>query len=438
MRKAPIYLALVVVSLVFLFPFYWVVISSLKSVAGMNLEPPTMYPAEQMTVNLSAKTAERVIKQEGSTWFVLAFSPDRLGNVISPGAYCLQLDKGKPTKLVKWLAAPLPGSQPGGVEISGLPLNTEYRTSAASSEEAPNALPSTVQLTDVPVNLVHGQKVAVVAKMVRQKENGFDELLFTAAYPAAQLGQITIQQNVPHEDIHHVSMHFDNFSKALKGPEASFGAQSSGFLLFMRNSFMIALLAVIGQILSSSLVAYAFARLTFKGRDTLFIVLLATLMVPAQVTLIPLFSIFKSLGWIDSFLPLIVPQFTAGAFNVFLIRQFMLGLPRELDESAELDGASPLRVFRSVVLPNCKPVLIVVGLFTFVAAWQDVMGPLIYLDSPERRTVSLGLEYFRSPYVDNRPLLMAGALLSMIPVALIFLFAQRHILAGIATTGMKN
>jgi multiple sugar transport system permease protein len=116
----------------------------------------------------------------------------------------------------------------------------------------------------------------------------------------------------------------------------------------------------------------------------------------------------------------------------------MIGLPKELDESAELDGASPFRIYRTIVLPNCKPVLIIVGLFSFVASWQDVMGPLIYLDNPDYRTISLGLEYFRSPYVDNRPLLMAGALLSMLPVAALFLIAQRYILAGVATSGLKG
>jgi multiple sugar transport system permease protein len=196
-------------------------------------------------------------------------------------------------------------------------------------------------------------------------------------------------------------------------------------------------MAVLGQILSSSLVAYGFSRLQFKGREILFVVLIATLMVPAQVTLIPLFTIYKSMGWVDSFLPLIVPQFTAGAFNVFLIRQFMLGFPRELDESAELDGASPWRIYRRIIFPTCTPVLIVVGLFTFVGSWQDVLGPLIYLDNPNYRTVSLGLEYFRSPYVDNRPLLMAGAVLSMLPVAGLFLIAQRYIMSGIVTTGLK-
>ena len=132
------------------------------------------------------------------------------------------------------------------------------------------------------------------------------------------------------------------------------------------------------------------------------------------------------------------PNLTAGAFNVFLMRQFLLGIPKELDESAVIDGASAWRVYWSVVLPNCVPVLVVVGLFTFVASWQDVLGPLIYLDNPAMRTVPLGLEYFRSPYVDNRPLLLAGAVLSIIPVLLLFLIAQRYILAGIATTGLKD
>lgn len=371
-----------------------------------------MIPAERLVVSLKAATKNRVVEAEGTSWLLLCASPDLIAGANQAGEYCLQIDKGKPTQLVKWFPS-------------------------AAARLKPFGSPS-LELTAVPVNLVNGERVAVAAKMVRQKEQGFDELIFTSPYAGGELGQLKVLRNVQHQDIRYFSAHPENFAAALKGPDTAANGPSSGFLLFMRNSLMISILAVLGQILSGSLVAYGFARLSFKGRDTLFVILLATLMVPAQVTLIPLFSVYKSLGWIDSFLPLIVPHFTAGAFNVFLIRQFMLGLPRELDESAELDGATPFRVFRSVILPNCGPVLIVVGLFTFVAAWQDVMGPLIYLDNPAYRTVSLGLEYFRSPYVDNRPLLMAGALLSMLPVAIIFLFVQRYILAGIATTGMKN
>jgi multiple sugar transport system permease protein len=186
-------------------------------------------------------------------------------------------------------------------------------------------------------------------------------------------------------------------------------------------------LAVLGQLLTASFAAYGFSRINFKGRDFLFILLLATLMVPAQVTLVPLFAIYKNLGWINTFLPLIVPHFTAGAFNVFLLRQYMLTLPKELDESALIDGCSRLKIFYKIIIPNCSPVLIVVGLFTFIATWQDVMGPLMYLDNPELRTVQLGLEYFRSPYIDNRHLILTGAVISMLPIAIIFIIFQRFI-----------
>jgi multiple sugar transport system permease protein len=413
MKSLWIYGALVVVCAIFLFPFYWVISSSLKSVEGMNLTPPSLYPAEESTVDLTVPTAGKVFLADGSKWLLLAASRDLFAaSSVGSGAYYLQLTDGKATQLVSWFA---------------------------NGKAKPVAWPGrTLDLKQVPVEDVGGAKEAVIAKMVRNGDSGFQELLFTGPASSENLGSLQIRQNVPHHDLRHLSLHWDNFSKALKGPEASIGGQSSGFLLFMRNSLFISTMAVLGQILSSSLVAFGFARLNFKGRDVLFVVLLATLMVPAQVTLIPLFSIYKQLGWIDSFLPLIVPQFTAGAFNVFLIRQFMLGIPRELDESAEIDGASLFRIYRSVVFPNCGPVLIVVGLFTFVASWQDVMGPLIYLDNPNYRTVSLGLEYFRSPYVDNRPLLMAGALLSMLPVAGLFLVAQRYIMAGVATTGLKG
>ena len=457
LRTLPIYFALLAVCTLFLFPFYWVVISSLKSVAGMDLEPPSMLPAEHLTVDLRAGTKQNVFSADGNQWLNLARSPDLLdanetgragqdaipspkplstASKIPPegsrakrnrdgregdnhsrqrsnsdGAYYLQLKDGKATKLVQWFT---------------------------DEKVKPSTWPtSEVDLKAVSVNSVRGKNVAMVANVVRQTDNGFSELLFTSVAQSGPLGNVAVLKDVPHQEIRFISAHWDNFAKALKGPEASIGTKSSCFLLFMRNSLFISVMAVFGQILSSSFVAFGIARFNFKGRNTLFVILLATLMVPAQVTLIPLFSIYKSIGWIDSFLPLIVPQFTAGAFNVFLIRQFMLGMPKELDESAEIDGATALQVYGRIILPNCGPVLIIVGLFTFVASWQDVLGPLIYLDNPNYRTVSLGLEYFRSPYVDNRPLLMAGALLSMIPVACLFLIAQRYIMSGIATTGLK-
>ncbi len=411
LKSVPIYVALIAVSLLFAFPFYWVIASSLKSVPGINLTPPSFLPSERLTVDLSDPTPGKVFESNGSNWLLLAKSTSLLDSQTKSGAYYLQLNGSKPSQLVAWLPD-------DAVKAAQLPQKN-------------------IAMAAVPVDDVSGKRKALVAKMVRQTPTGFDELIFTASPKSGEVSSVHVVKNGVHHEIRFFSAHVDNYAKALKGPEASIGGHSSGFLLFMRNSLLIAGMAVLGQIFSSSLVAYGFSRLQFKGRDALFVVLIATLMVPSQVTLIPLFTIYKTIGWVDSFLPLMVPQFTAGAFNVFLIRQFMLGFPRELDESAELDGAGPWRIYRNIIFPNCTPVLIVVGLFTFVAAWQDVLGPLIYLDNPDFRTVSLGLEYFRSPYVDNRPLLMAGAVLSMLPVAGLFLIAQRYIMSGIVTTGLK-
>ena len=407
MKKFPIYLGLVTVSLLLMFPFYWLVVSSLKSVPGMNLVPPTLYPAERLVQTVMGTLP--FCSVDGKTWVELAASLDVLSPSQDKGRYLLKVDDGRPTQLVKWY----------------------------SDATIPGVIPKTIDFKDLPVEDVQGERRIVLAKLVRQSEHGFNEVLFSV--PAnGDLKTIRVDKDQHHSEIRKTSVHWENYSKALAGPEASIGGKSAGFLLFMRNSLFISMIAVIGQVVSSSLVAFGFARTRFKGREFLFVILLATLMVPGQVTLIPLFYLYKSIGWVDSFLPLTIPQFAGGAFNVFLIRQFMLGLPKELDESATLDGANLWTVFWKVIFPNCRPVLIVVGLFTFVHSWQDVLGPLIYLDNPDFRTAALGLEYFRSPYVDNRPLLMAGALLSMLPVAILFLFAQRYIMSGIATTGLKG
>ncbi|MEZ0326810.1 MAG: carbohydrate ABC transporter permease [Fimbriimonas sp.] len=408
----PVYLALTAVALLFLFPFYWVVISSLKSVEGMTLKPPALFPAEMKTVDIGTNSAI-IAAGEDKRWMQLKDN------------FFLQLDGEKPTQFVKRF---------DHLAMEGSP---DFKNREPDALVIETKHPPKIEFKKVPIERVNDAEMAVLAKLVRQTDEAFEETLFATSAQAPALDRLEMIENPKHEPVLMWSAHPDNYSKALKGPEASIGGKSSGFLLFMRNSFFISMMAVIGQILASSLVAFGFSRLWFKGRDFLFVLLLATLMVPAQVTLIPLFTIYKSLGWIDTFLPLIVPHFTAGAFNVFLIRQFMLTLPKELDESAAMDGATPFRVYRSIIFPMCAPVLIVVGLFTFVATWQDVMGPLIYLDNPDYRTVSLGLEFFRSPYVDNRPLLMAGAVLAMLPVACLFLIAQRYILSGIATTGLK-
>lgn len=210
------------------------------------------------------------------------------------------------------------------------------------------------------------------------------------------------------------------------------------FAVFFRNSFLVSILSVVGQLVSSSLVAYGFARVRFRGRLAWFVILLATMMIPPQLTMIPMCVGFKSVGWVDSLLPLIVPQFFAGAFNVFLLRQFFLTLPRELDEAAEIDGCGPLGIWWRIILPLSKPALIVVGLFTFVWTWKDLLGPLIYIDSLDKRTVAMGLEYFRNPHEVNEHLLMAASVASLVPVAALFFAVQRFIVGGLALTGLKR
>jgi len=200
---------------------------------------------------------------------------------------------------------------------------------------------------------------------------------------------------------------------------------------YFLNSLLIAMTAVLAQVFSSSLVAYGFARVRFRGREALFLLLLATMMIPGEVTMIPLFIIFRKIGWTNSFLPLIVPQFFGSAFNIFLLRQFFMTIPRELDEAAQIDGCSRFGVYWRIILPLSAPALIVTGIFTFLWNWKDLLGPLIYLDSLESRTVSLGLSYLLTPTQNEPGVIFAAATLALIPVLVLFFIGQRYITRGI-------
>lgn len=205
------------------------------------------------------------------------------------------------------------------------------------------------------------------------------------------------------------------------------------------NTLAITLACIVGQVLSASLVAFGFARLRFPGRGVLFFVVLSTLLLPTQVTMIPQFLIYRSLGWIDTFLPLIVPSYLGGgAFFIFLFRQFFMTLPRELDESARLDGASSLRVYWSILMPLCRPIVATISVFSFIAHWNEFMGPLIYLNSEENMTLALGLRTFQGTYTTYLHLLMAAATVALVPVILIFFFAQKQFVKSIVLSGIKG
>ena len=220
-------------------------------------------------------------------------------------------------------------------------------------------------------------------------------------------------------------------------PEAI--AEMGYFWRYAFNSLFLCVMTVIGTLLSSSLAAYGFSRIEWRGRDKWFMVLLATMMVPFPVIMVPVYGIFKELGWIGTFKPLWVPAFLAGAFNVFLLRQFFLGLPKDISEAARIDGCSELQIFFRIILPLCKPVLLVVGLFQFMFTWNDFLGPLIFLTEQKDFTLALGLQSFQSQQGGTAwHHLMAASTLVVLPVIILFFFTQKSFTQGIATTGGKN
>lgn len=205
------------------------------------------------------------------------------------------------------------------------------------------------------------------------------------------------------------------------------------------NSTVIAAFNVAGVLISSSIVAFGFARLRFPGRDKLFLVLIATVMIPYHVTLIPTYVLFRELDWLNTFLPLIVPAwFGGGAFNVFLLRQFYMRLPLELDDAARVDGASLWRIYTDVILPQSKPALGVVAIFTFLGSWNDFFGPFIYLNSPENYTLPLMLRLFQSTEGTQWYLLMAASVMTAIPCIVLYFVAQRYFIQGVVFTGLKG
>jgi multiple sugar transport system permease protein len=210
------------------------------------------------------------------------------------------------------------------------------------------------------------------------------------------------------------------------------------FGIYFRNTAIITGLDIVGKLLSCSLVAFAFARLRWWGRDVMFILMLSTLMLPTQVTLIPQFVLYKELGWVDTFLPLLVPNFFGGPFMTFLLRQFFLSIPPELDDAARIDGCSSWGIFWRIIMPLSKPALMAVSIFVFNATWNEFLAPLIYLHSPQNYTIALGLRQFQSEHGPEWHLVMAASLLTMVPVLVLFFFGQRYFMRGIVFTGVKG
>jgi len=209
-------------------------------------------------------------------------------------------------------------------------------------------------------------------------------------------------------------------------------------ILYAKNTVVITATSVIGVVLSSPLVAYGLARIDWPERNLLFLLIVSTMMVPYQVTMIPVYLLFNSLGWINTYLPLIVPSFFGNAFFIFLLRQFFMTIPRELSDAARIDGCSEFGIYSRIILPLAKPSLAVVALFQFIWAWNDFLGPLIYLKDQTKYTISLGLQQFQSGYQTEWALLMAAATMATFPIIILFFFTQRTFIQGITLTGIKG
>ncbi|MEI6431181.1 MAG: carbohydrate ABC transporter permease [bacterium] len=224
-------------------------------------------------------------------------------------------------------------------------------------------------------------------------------------------------------------IHWENYPAALL---------SFPFWTYLKNTLMICVGTVTGTLVSAALPAYGFARLRWRGRDAMFYLMIATIMLPAQVTQLPIFLIFRSLGWTGTFLPLIVPSFFGNAFSIFLLRQFFLTIPEELSDAARMDGCSEWGIFWRILLPLSKPALATVALFAFMGAWTDFQGPLIYVHDEAQYTLAIGLSSFLGRHGGQWNLLMAAATVVTIPLIVAFFFAQRTFIQGIAVTGMKG
>lgn len=222
---------------------------------------------------------------------------------------------------------------------------------------------------------------------------------------------------------------WDNFGQVFD--EVPFGR-------FYLNTLFLAGANIVGHLVSVTLVAYGFARLRFPGRNILFLIMLSTLMIPYQVTLVPRFIMFAKLGLINSYWPLILPAFTGTPFLIFLVRQYMMSIPFDLDEAAYIDGATRFDVFWRIIIPLARPALMLVVVFTFIDVWNDFLQPLIYLNDPNMFTVSLGLSFFQGARETNWNLLMAGSVLAMLPPLFLFFFAQKQLIGGISVEGLKG
>jgi multiple sugar transport system permease protein len=271
--------------------------------------------------------------------------------------------------------------------------------------------------------------IPIKGEVIENMEDGRKRVLITEPQSLAQQQRVFTPAEV--EPIRKPGLRWQNYTEAL----GYMPTETQGGWLYLRNTLIVVLLSVIGTLVSSSIVAYAFSRMRFPWRDQLFGLLLGTMMLPGAVTMLPKFLIFRTLGWVDTLTPLWITAFFSSAFNVFMLRQFFRGIPMELEDAAKMDGCTYFRTFWSIMLPQIKPALSVIFIWTFTSAWNDFQGPLIYINSPEHMPLSYALQLFSSDRSGEPGMMMAFATMTVVPVLALFFAMQRYFIEGVTLSG---
>jgi ABC-type glycerol-3-phosphate transport system permease component len=405
--------ALMTLSVIFLIPFIWLVTSSFKSESHLFTKPPEWVPRGEFVQNPDGSWAE-VVRQE-----VLEYHPldhDEKGRALERRPKIIRVNlvdhAGEP--LLKELFAVDPPA-----DLSDMDKGIIHDALKAAFVRFGAALPEQPRLKPVS-NGVKWQIPAGDISYVLKRQDG--RIRVYSDEPS--------RRPVAAEQI--VTKAWPTFRHYINGVEGFH------FSLFLQNTLFIAVFTVLGTVLSSSWVAFGFSVIEWRGRDKLFYLMLGTMMLPPQVTMIPVFLIFKSLGWCNTYLPLIVSAFLGNAFFIFLLRQFFLTIPKDLIDAARVDGCSTFRIYWQIVLPLSIPALATVALFTFMWSWNDFMGPLIYVVDETKYTLSLGLAMFKGRYASRYGEMMAVSVLLTLPIIVLFFFTQKTFIQGIKTSGMKG
>jgi multiple sugar transport system permease protein len=410
-NKVALYVLLVFCSAIFMVPLLWVIATSLKPVEQTMTIPPSWIPYAYR-----AEIDGEIIEVR------------KCGEIGQDG-YLVELTEGprKGERLIVPLTTSHSEAEPKNL-VSSSVIASEAKQSQASNTSlfAPGAqikVPVTIQVSDRHLTEYYS------ARIIKQVKHDWIKVIERPdeEYPGALLRWSC----APEEEIKKaIRPRWRNYAQVFK--KIPFGK-------YALNTLIVCILGVIGTMFSNALVAYGFARIKWRGRNTFFVITLATMMIPFPVTMIPLYTIFRNLGWVGSLKPLWVPYFFGSAFNIFLLRQFFLTVPQALSDAARIDGCNEFGIFWRIFLPLCRPALVVIGLFHFLYAWNDLMGPLIYLTSQDKYTLALGLQVFQSQHGGTEwHLLMAASAMVILPVLILFFFTQRTFIEGIALSGLKE